>query len=97
MSNWTDFRDSILDALKIEDVTEEMKNNLTQWLLDTAYPLAENAANSFIEQIKEQAGAESGWCKVRDLIVLPFVINGGLWLVKNTLTKTITTVDVGNN
>ena len=89
MSNWTDFRDSVVDALKIENVTEEMKSNLTQWLLDTAYPLAENAANSFIEQTKEQAGFESGWCKVRDLIVLPFIINGGLWLAKNALSKTV--------
>lgn len=89
MSNWTDFRDSVVDALKIENVTEEMKSNLTQWLLDTAYPLAENAANSFIEQIKEQAVTESGWCKARDLIVLPFIINGGLWLTRNALSKTV--------
>lgn len=86
-SNWVKFRDSVVDALNIDEVTEDMKQGLTKWLLETAYPLAESAANSFITQTREQAANEVGWCKVRDLVVLPFIINGGLWLIEKALSK----------
>lgn len=88
MSAWTDFRDGIIDSLKFDEVTEELKQELTNWLEDTCLPLAKTAADSFIGQIKEQAKAESGWCKVRDLIVLPAIITLGLWLVEKSLSKT---------
>lgn len=48
--------------------------------------LAEDAAAKFTSQTKEQAKNEVGWCKIRDFIVLPFVINGGLWAIKKALT-----------
>ncbi len=88
MSNWTDFRDSIVDSLKFDTVTDTMKEDLTKWLLETCLPLAESAADNFTSQVKEQAKNESGWCKVRDLIVLPMIIDGGLWLVKQSLNAT---------
>ncbi len=88
MSNWTDFRDSIVDSLKFDTVTDTMKEDFTKWLLETCLPLAESAADNFTSQVKEQAKAESGWCKVRDLIVLPMIIDGGLWLAKQALTAT---------
>ena len=88
MSAWTDFRDGIIDSLKFDEVTEELKQELTNWLEDTCLPLAKTAADSFIIQIKEQSKAESGWCKVRDLIVLPAIITLGLWLVEKSLSKT---------
>ena len=85
MSNWTDFRDSVVDSLKFDTVTDNMKEQFTTWLLETCLPLAESAAENFNSQVKEQAKTETGWCKVRDLIVLPMVVNGGLWLVKQSL------------
>lgn len=88
MSKWTDFRDSVLDAINVDEVTEATKQDLTAWLIETAQPLAEKAAESFIGQVKEQAADETGWCKIRDLIVLPFIVQGGLYLVKQTLAKT---------
>ncbi len=88
MSNWTDFRDSIVDSLKFDTVTDTMKEQFTNWLLETCLPLAESAADNFTSQVKEQAKAEAGWCKVRDLIVLPMIIDGGLWLMKQALNAT---------
>lgn len=88
-SKWVPVRDTILDALKIDVVTEEMKAGLTRWLLAEILPAAKTAADDFVVQIREQAGNESGWCKVRDLIVLPFIIDGGLWLIENTLKKSL--------
>ena len=83
MSAWTDFRDGIIDSLKFDEVTEELKQELTNWLEDTCLPLARTAADSFISQIKEQSKAESGWCKVRDSIVLPVIITLGVFFVNN--------------
>ena len=64
-----------------------MKQEFTGWLIETVLPLAKTAADSFTAQTKEQAKNESGWCKVRDLIVLPAIINIGLWLTEKALTK----------
>ena len=88
-SKWVPVRDTILDALKIDAVTEDMKAGLTRWLLAEILPAAKTAAENFCEQIREQAKDEKGWCKVRDLIVLPFIIEGGLWLVERALENTV--------
>ena len=87
MSARTDFRDGVIDSLHFDEVTEEMKQEFTGWLVETVLPLAKTAADSFTAQTKEQAKNESGWCKVRDLIVLPAIINIGLWLTEKALTK----------
>ena len=87
MSAWTDLRDVFIDSLHFDEVTEEMKQEFTGWLIETVLPLAKTAAESFTAQTKEQAKNESGWCKVRDLIVLPAIINIGLWLTEKALTK----------
>jgi hypothetical protein len=88
-SKWVPVRDAILDTLKIDKVTEEMKNDVTQWILSEILPAGKKAADEFCAQTKEQAASESGWCKVRDMIVLPFLIQGGIWLIERTLEKTV--------
>ena len=90
MSQWTDIRDSLLEAVKIEEVTEEMKQNITKWALETGLPIARKAADDFCQQVKDQAKSEKGWCKVRDLFVLPTLVNIGLWITKKALQKSIT-------
>lgn len=87
MSNWTDFRDEIVASLQVETVTEDMKTAFVKWLLETALPIAQESADNFISQIKAQALSETGWCKMRDLVILPTVITGGLWLVEQALKK----------
>lgn len=87
--SWVDFRDSIVDSLKFDTVTDSMKEQFTKWLLETCLPMAETAAESFIDQTKEQAKGESGWCKIRDMIVLPAIINGGLWLAEKALNASV--------
>ena len=87
-SAWVTIRDSVLDSLQIDKVTEDMKSNLTAWLLSEILPMAKTVAESFVVQVKAQATDESGWCKIRDLIVLPFIIQGGLWLIEQALEKT---------
>ena len=88
-SKWVTFRDSVIDSLKFDKVTDSMKDELVKWLLDVLLPMAKTAADDFVAQIKAQATSETGWCKIRDMIVLPFIIEGGLWLIEKVLNKTI--------
>ena len=89
MSKWVNFRDELLTTLKFNEVDDKMKEDFTKWLLEVAMPLAETSADSFISQVKEQAVKENGWTKLRDLVVLPFIITGCLWIVKQSLVKTV--------
>lgn len=91
MSNWTDFRDSVLDAINVEEITEDVKQDFTRWILTNLLPALNPAADNFVAQVRAQAANESGWCKVRDLFILPFVVEGGLWLIEKALTKSLTT------
>jgi hypothetical protein len=88
-SAWVTFRDSVVDSLKFDKVTDTMKEEFVKWLVEVLLPLAKTAADDFVAQIKAQATSETGWCKIRDMIVLPFIIEGGLWLIEKVLNKTI--------
>ena len=89
MSKWTEVRDSIVDALHVDDVTEQVKQNVTAAILREVLPVIENAVDGFTATTKEQAKTESGWCKLRDGIVLPIVMQGAVFVVKTVLEKTV--------
>lgn len=77
MSKWTDVRDNLVDALHVDDMTEGVKQHVTSTILSEVVPVAENAVDSFCAATKEQSKTESGWCKIRDGVVLPLVMQGG--------------------
>jgi hypothetical protein len=89
MSKWTDVRDNIVDALHVEDITEDVKQHVTNTILSEVMPVIENAVDSFCATTKEQAKTETGWCKIRDGVVLPLLMQGGVYVVKLVLSKTI--------
>lgn len=89
MSKWTDFRDDIVESLQVEEVTEHVKQNLTRQIVESILPAVKTAADGFTAKIKEQAKMETGWCKIRDMLVLPLVINGLIYVVEMVLTKTM--------
>lgn len=89
MSKWTDFRDDIVESLQVEEVTEQAKQALTKQIVESILPAVKTAAEGFTAKIKEQAKAETGWCKVRDMLVLPLVIEGLIYVVEMVLTKTM--------
>lgn len=88
MSKWTDIRDGVLDALNADDVTEELKESVTQKVIDEVIPAVEDVAGKFIATIEAQAKDETGWNKLRDSIVLPLIINGAIYIIKYVLNKT---------
>ena len=90
MSDWVKFRDSVVDALHVDDVTEQVKQNVTAAILKEVLPMIENAVDGFTATTKEQAKDETGWCKIRDGIVLPLVMEGAVFVVKTVLEKTVT-------
>jgi hypothetical protein len=96
MSKWTDVRDNIVDALHVDDVTEDVKQHVTSTILSEVMPVAENAVDSFCAATKEQSKTEAGWCKIRDGIVLPLVMQGGIYIVKLVLSKTVAQTAAGD-
>ena len=90
MSKWTEIRDSIVNALHVDKVTEELKQRVTTAIINEVLPPIEDAVNKFVTTIQAQAKEEHGWCYWRDAIVLPTVMQGTVWLVKLVLTKTLT-------
>ena len=89
MSKWTDFRDDIVESLQVEEVTEQVKQNLTKQIVESILAAIKAAADGFTAKIKEQAKTEQGWCKIRDMLVLPLVINGAIYVVELVLSKTM--------
>ena len=85
MSKWTDIRDSITGYLKVDDVTEEVKEKVSQAILDEILPPIEMVVDDFVDKLKQQAPSETGWCRIRDGIVLPLVMH----VVKVVLTKAL--------
>lgn len=90
MSKWTDVRDNVVDALHVENVTEDVKQQVTSTLLSEVMPMIENAVDNFCAATKEQAKTETGCVKVRDGIILPLVMEGAVYIVKTVLNKTVT-------
>lgn len=89
MSKWTEIRDSITSTLKVDEVTEEVKGQVTQAVVNEVLPPIENLVDDFVTKLKEQAQNETGWCRARDGIVLPLVLQGIVTIVKLVLTKTM--------
>lgn len=85
MSKWTDFRDSMVDAMNLDGVVADLKDQLVSSLTSDGFPVIEELANTFVGKIQEQAAAETGWNKVRDSVVLPLIIKVGLYMMKAVL------------
>lgn len=66
---------------------ESAKQALIRWLKEAALPALKEIADVYITELKKDAEAETGWCKIRDCIVLPMCIQGGLWFISEVLGK----------
>ena len=66
---------------------ESAKEALIRWLKEAALPALKEIADVYIEGLKKDSESETGWCKVRDGVVLPMTIQGGLWFIAEVLEK----------
>jgi hypothetical protein len=91
MSKWTEVRDGLEAALDVKEVAETAKNEMIASLTGEGMDALEAVADKFTAQIQEQANSETGWNMIRDKFVLPLLINGIIWAVKLTLSKSTNT------
>ena len=94
MSKWTDFRDNMVDAMNLDSVVHDLKDQLVSSLTSDGFPVIEELAATFVGKIQDQAATESGWNKIRDSVVLPLVIRVGLYMIKAVLAgSTVSTAE----
>ena len=53
-SKWVTFRDSVIDSLKFDKVTDSMKDELVKWLLDVLLPMAKTAADDLWHRLSHR-------------------------------------------
>lgn len=86
-SKWVQVRDSLLEAVKAEEVGKELKDRLVGWAEQEGIEFVETFADGVIEECRRDVAAETGWCKIRDEFVLPVAITGGVFVLNLVLTK----------
>lgn len=89
MSKWTEIRDNVVDAIKVDDVTEDIKQTALNTVVTDVLPALSDTVDNFINTLIEQSQNEAGWCRVRDRALLPFIIKGGLSLISYVASKTL--------
>lgn len=87
MSEWVKIRDAVLDVMKdgAMDVVEETKQAFLQNFIEAGIPVVEKYATDFVAKVKEQSKAESGWCKIRDSVVIPAAVQLVLFIGKQII------------
>lgn len=86
-SKWVDIRDSVLDALKLEEVGKGLKNKFVGWVGNEGVDFAQAFVDEIKDECKRDAPGEKGWCKIRDTFVVPLFLDGAMFLLKMIIEK----------
>ena len=70
-------------------VTDTAKTAFLTWVATRILPAVREMAEAYVGAVKASAKEESGWCKFRDIIVIPALVSSGLWLAEQIVNKTI--------
>ena len=89
MSQWTNFRDAIEGEIENVKLDELAKQELTKNLVDNVMPAVDAWVDKLAAGLMEEAKGESGWCKIRDGIVLPYVLKAIMYIGKQALERTL--------
>ena len=89
MSQWTNFRDAIEGEIENVKLYELAKQELTKNLVDNVMPAVDAWVDKLAGGLTEEAKGESGWCKIRDGIVLPYVLKAIMYIGKQALERTL--------
>jgi hypothetical protein len=87
MIKWPEIRDSLIEAMHVKEVGNDLKNDFIKWLGTEGLDFVQAFVDEVIKECKEDAPTESGWCKIRDGVVLPVVLNVGMYVLKLVLEK----------
>ena len=87
-SKWVEIRDAALEALKqgAVEVGEETKQKFFTNFIESGVPVVEAYAEQFKMTVSAQAAKESGWCKIRDAVLIPFAVDLSLLVGKKILS-----------
>lgn len=87
MSKWTDIRDSVLEALKLEDMGKGLKDRFTLWMTNEGVEFAQAFVDEIKKECKEDAPEEKGWCRIRDTFIVPAALDIGMYMLKMIIAK----------
>ena len=88
-SKWVEFRDAIEADVENMKLGEEAKQELTKNLVENVMPAVDAWVDKLAGGLTEEAKGESGWCKIRDGIVLPYVLKAIMYIGKQALERTL--------
>jgi hypothetical protein len=86
-SKWVPIRDSIVEALQVEQIGKDLKDRFVTWVEDEGIAFIQQFADGIINECRKDAETESGWCKIRDSIVVPGLLNVGMYILKMVIAK----------
>ena len=89
MSQWTNFRDAIEGEIENVKLDELAKQELTKNIVDNVMPAVDAWVDKLSAGLTEEAKEETGWCKIRDGIVLPYVLKAIMYVGKQALERTL--------
>ena len=89
MSKWTEFRDAIEADISGMSISETAKQELTKDLVNNVIPAVDAWVDKLAGGLIEEAKAETGWNKIRDGVVLPYVLRALVYLGRQVLEKTL--------
>lgn len=89
MSKWTDFRDAIEADISSMSLSETAKQELTKNLVNNVMPAVDAWVTKLSDGLIDEAKSETGWCKIRDAVVLPYALRALLYLGRQVLQKTL--------
>lgn len=89
---FNNIKNELIDNVN-EIVTSESKKYFTRWMKESGIPQLQEIADVYIDKLKEDAAKDTGWCKIRDGIVLPLCITVTLGLLSSVIGKIIEKTD----
>ena len=89
MSKWVEIRDAVEQDIQMSGITEEVRKNILAVLANEAVPAVEAFLNKFAAGVQAEAANETGWCKVRDAVVIPYAIQAIMWVSKYVINRTL--------
>lgn len=85
--SWVEIRDSILEALKLEEVGKGLKNKFVGWVATEGIDFAQAFVDEIKDECKADAPNEKGWCRIRDMFIVPLFLDGAMFLLKIIIEK----------
>ena len=86
-SKWVQVRDSLVEAMQVEEVGKELKDRFVGWAETEGIDFIQTFVDGVIDECRKDAEKESGWCKIRDGVILPVALNVGMYILKVVLGK----------